>query len=129
MGLIVRTEPVGAKYMEGYPQLKEMLQKAGWLNFIEKFYGYHKEITKYFSRSFDGTKVEIGDIKFAVTKSYIAEATKLPRLGERWFQNKEFHSESWKVILRNPGMDVAVFRKGIPISALKNKWRSMLLIL
>ena len=26
-------------------------------------------------------------------------------------------------------MDVTVFRKGIPISTLKNKWRSMLLIL
>ena len=49
MGLIVRTEPVGAKYMEGYPQLKEMLKKAGWLNFIEKSDGYHKEITKYFA--------------------------------------------------------------------------------
>jgi len=34
MGLIVRSEPVGAKYMAGYPQLKEMLQKYGWLNFM-----------------------------------------------------------------------------------------------
>lgn len=88
MGLIIRAEPVGAKFMEGYPQLKEILQKAGWLNFIENFDGYHKEITKYFARSFNGTEVEIGDIKFVVTKSYIVEATKLPRLGERWFKKK-----------------------------------------
>lgn len=60
-----------------------MLQKAGWLNFIEKFDGYHKEIIKSFARSFDGTKVEIGDIKFAVTKSFIVEATELLRQGER----------------------------------------------
>ncbi len=106
-----------------------MLQKDVWFNFIEKFDGYHKDITKYFARSFDGIEVEIGDIKFAVTKSYIVEATKLPRFGERWFKNKEFHSESWKVIFRNLGMDVTVFRRGIPISALKNKWRIMLLIL
>ena len=46
-----------------------------------------------------------------------------------WFKNKEFHSESWKVILKNPGMDTSVFKKGIPNSALKNKWRNMLLIL
>ena len=109
MGLIVRAEPVGEIFMEGYPQLKEMLQKTGWQKFVENFDGYQKEITKSFARSFDGTEVEIGDIKFSVTKSYIAEATKLPRLGERWFKNKEFHSESWKVILRNPGMDVTVF--------------------
>lgn len=31
MGLIIRSEPTGEKYMEGYPQLKEMLQKVGWL--------------------------------------------------------------------------------------------------
>lgn len=115
--------------MEGFPQLKEMLQKAGWLNFIEKFDGFHKEIIKSFARWFDGTKVEIGDIKFAVIESYIAEATELPRHGERWFKNKEFHSESWKVILKNLGLDISVFRKGIPISTLKSKWRSMLLIL
>ena len=74
-------------------------------------------------------EVEIGDIKFVVTDSFIAEATELPRLGERWFKNKEFHDESWKVILKNLGMDTSVFRKGIPISALKGKWSSMLLIL
>lgn len=106
-----------------------MLQKARWLCFIEKFDGYHKEITKFFARSFDGMEVEIWDIKFAVTESFIAKATEFPRLGERWSKNKEFHDESWKVILKNPGMDVIVFRKGIPISTLKNKWSSMLLIL
>ena len=97
------------------------MQKVGWLNFIENFDGFHKKITKYFARSFAGTEVEIGDIKFEVIKSYIAEATELPRHGERCFKNKEFHSESWKVILRNLGMDVSMFRKGIPISALKSK--------
>ena len=88
MGLIVRTEPVGVKHMEGYPQLKGMLQKVVWLNFIDKFDCCHKEITKSFARSFDGTEVEIGDIKFAVTKSFIAEATELLRQGERWFKKK-----------------------------------------
>lgn len=52
-----------------------MLQKAGWLKFIEKFDGFHKEITKSFARSFYGTDVEIGDIKFAVAESFIIEAT------------------------------------------------------
>ena len=74
MGLIVRTEPIGVKYMEGYPQVRELLQQAGWLNFIENFDGFHKEITKSFSRSFDGTEVEIGDIKFIITESFLAEA-------------------------------------------------------
>ena len=75
MGLIVRIELVGVKYLEGYPQVRELLQQAGWLNFIEKFDGFHKEITKSFARSFDGAEVDIGDIKFTITKSFLAEAT------------------------------------------------------
>jgi hypothetical protein len=103
MGLIVITELVGFKYLEGYPQVRELLQQAGWLNFIEKIDGFHKEITKSFARSFDGAEVEIGDIKFTITKSFLAEAIELPRKGEWWFKNKEFHNESWKEILENLG--------------------------
>ena len=75
MGLIVRSDPVGTKYLEGYPQIKEMLQQAGWLQFLEKFNGFHKEVTKKFARSFNGAEVEIGDIKFTITEAFIAEAT------------------------------------------------------
>jgi len=88
MGLIIKLEPVGAKYMEGYPQLKEMLQKAGWLKFIENIDVFHKEITKSFARYFHGIEVEIGDNKFAVTKSFITEATELLTHGERWFKTR-----------------------------------------
>ena len=77
MGLIIRTEPVEAKYMEGYPQIKEMLQKVKWLKFIDKIDGFQKEITKYFVRYFYGTKVKIGEIKFSVTEAFIAEAKDL----------------------------------------------------
>lgn len=61
--------------------------------------------------------------------SFIVEATKLPRQGERWFKNKEFHNETWKQMLKKLGMDILVFRKGIPSTTLKNKWRNVLLIL
>lgn len=80
--------------MEGYPQLKGTLKKAGWLNFIMKFNGHHKEVTKTFARSFDGVEVEIGDIRFSVTESSISAATKLPKDGEMWFKNKEFNDEA-----------------------------------
>lgn len=90
MGLIVRIEPEGVKFMEGYPQLKSTLKKARWLQFIKKFKGHHKEVTKMFARSFNGAKVEIKDIKFPATESSIAAATELPQEGERWFKNKDF---------------------------------------
>ena len=96
MGLIVRTKLVGTKYLEGYTQVREMLQQAGWFQFFEKFSGFHKEVTKTFARSFKGAKVEIGDNKFTIIEASIVEATEFPRQGERWFKNREFHNEAWK---------------------------------
>ena len=129
MGLLLRAEPDGPKFMEAYPQLKSILRKARWLQFIQKFKGHNKEVTKTFARSFNGVEVEIGDIKFLVTEESIAAATKLPQEGERWFKNKNFDERAWRIILHNPGMDITIFKRGIPVSALEEKWTSLLFII
>ena len=54
MGRLLRVEPEGTKYLEGYPQVKDLLKKVKWLRFIQKFKGHNKEVTKAFERSFDG---------------------------------------------------------------------------
>ena len=115
--------------MEGYPQVKEMVQKAQWLEFVEKFDGFNKEVTKSFARAFDGIEVEIGDIKFIVTTSLIAKATKLSRVGEKWCKNMGIEGEEWKAFLKNPGMDITIFRKGTPSIALRGKWINLLLVI
>ena len=78
MGIFLRAEPEGPKFMEGYPQLKSILRKAWWLQFIQKFRGYNKEVTKTFARSFNGVEVEVGDLRFSITEASIAAAMELP---------------------------------------------------
>jgi len=129
MGFIVRTELAGKKFLEEYPQTKELLQKKKCLQFIEKINGFHRDVKKTFARSFDGNEAEIGDIKITITESMITEATKLPRNGEKWFKNRGINGEDRKVFLKNPNMDTTIFRKGISSTALKSKWRNVLLIL
>ena len=73
--------------------------------------------------------MEIGDLKFTVTEASIAAATELPQGGERWFKNRGIGDEAWRVILRDPGMDVTVFKKGIPVHVLKEEWASLLLVI
>ena len=90
MGPLLRGEPEGPKFMEGYPQLKSILRKAWWLEFIQKFRGQNREVTKTFAKSFNGVEVEVGDLKFSVTEASIAIAMKLPQEGEWWFKNKSF---------------------------------------
>ena len=90
MGKLLRVEPEGSKFLEGYPQVKDALQKANWLQCIKKFKGYHREVTKTFAHSFKekDNQVEIGDLKFTVTENSLAQATSLPQTGERWFKNR-----------------------------------------
>ena len=81
---------------------------------MEKFDGFHKEVTKNFARVFDGVEVEIGDIKFTV---------------EKWFKNRGIKGDERRVSLKKPNMDITIFRKGIPSSELKSKWRNFLVII
>ena len=106
-----------------------MLKKAKWLRFIQKFKGYHREVTKAFAKSFDGLEVELGDLKFTVTEASIVAAIELPQGGEHWFKNRGIGDEAWRVILWDPGMDVTVFKKGIPVHVLKEEWASLLLVI
>lgn len=129
MGVIVITQPTWKKFLEGHPQITKLLHKVKWLEFIEKLDGFHKEVSNSFSRDFDGLEVEIGDIKFTVTKSFIAQATRLSRIGEFIFKNRGIEREDWKVFLKKMSMNTTIFKKGIPSMTLKSKWRNLLLII
>jgi len=129
MGKLLRAEPEGSKYLEGYPQTKELLKKARWLRFIQKFKGHNKEVTKDFARSFDGQTVEIGNLKLTVTETIVTTATGLPQEGERWFKNKSVDDQTWRIMLQNQGMDTTVFTRGILVHALKEEWSSLLLVI
>ena len=128
MGKLLRAEPEGSKFLEGYPQVKDALQKANWLQCIQKFKGYHREVTKAFARSFKDNQVEIGDLKFTITEGSLAQATSLPQTGERWFKNRSVEDHQWKQILKNPGMDTSIFTKGIPVNLVKEEWTALLLL-
>lgn len=129
MGRLLGAEPKGLKYLEDYPQANDLLKKAKWLHFIQKFKGHNKKVTKAFARSFNDQMVEIGDLKVTVTEEIVAAATDLPQEGERWFKNKSVGEHAWRIMLRNPSMDVTMFIKGIPIHALEEEWASLLLII
>lgn len=129
MERLLRAELEGPKFLEGYPQVKDLLKKEKWLHFIQKFKGHDKEVTKSFTQSFNSQMVEIGDLNFTVTKASVAASTDLPQEGKHWFKIKNVDEQAWRIMLRNPGMDITVFTKGILVHALKEEWASLLLII
>ena len=50
-------------------------------------------------------------------------------MGERWFKNKNFDERACRIILCNLDMDITIFKRGIPVSALEEKWTSLLSII
>ena len=92
---MLRAEPEGPNFMEGYPQLKNILKKARWLQFIQKFRGYNKEVTNTFARYFNGVEVEVGDLKFSVTEASITVVTDSHRKGNGGSKTKN--------LMRRPG--------------------------
>ena len=129
MGVIIRSKSDGAKFLEGYPQVRQLLQQERWTEFVEKFDGHEKEVKKSFARAYDGIEAEIGDMKLVLTNSFVEKATRFPRIRESWFKNRKIEEKECKFFLQNPGMDIYVLKKGIPITTLNNKWRNLIFII
>ena len=121
MGVIIRHEPKGVKFMTAYPKVIKKLQKIGWLNFFEKFEGYDTEFTRALPREFDGVEAESGEIRLKVTETLLSKATWLSSIDENWFKCQKLKDESWKSFLQNQNMELSTFIKGIPVYAFKMK--------
>ena len=59
----------------------------------------------------------------------MAEVTILPKNGEIWFKNRKNKENDFIHFLREPGMDISIFKKGIMVTKLKQKWRNLLLVI
>ena len=57
----------------------------GWFSFFERVKGYNVEVTKYFAKNYTNSSVNFQTMKFELNEGSIAEATRLPVEGERWF--------------------------------------------
>lgn len=67
MGIVIRTIPIGRKFLEAYPKCKIQLQKLVWLKFFEKFQGGDVEVTKGFAKASGGVEVDISNMRLKVT--------------------------------------------------------------
>jgi hypothetical protein len=53
-----------------------------------------------FSFSFDGKKTHVGSLTFEVSEESIDAATKLPRMGDRWFKNHQLSRSSYNRVFK-----------------------------
>ena len=54
MAPVVRFELCVVEYLDGYNECVEPVTKAGWIPFMQIFFGFNITVTKEFSLAFDG---------------------------------------------------------------------------
>ena len=86
MSPLNRFEISGSELIDANQEVAKKFEKMGWENFFRCFDGHHVEITKMFAMNFEDDRVQIGGFEFVINEDKIAEATKLPQVGERWFK-------------------------------------------
>ena len=79
-----------------------MLMDKGYHYLFERVRGYNVEVTKYFSKNYVGSSIKLQTLGFELNEGLIAEATRFPIEGERWFKNNMFKIMWKKNVLTRP---------------------------
>ena len=80
-GAIIRTEPQDLVLFEDDPTFRASFEQVGCMDFWQKYHGFNQKVTKYFALHFDGVKMKVGDLEFAVTPQTISTPTGIPCTG------------------------------------------------
>ena len=128
MAPLSRFEISGPELVEVDEKVALLFKKIGWGQFFRCFSGHNAEVTKQFAMNFRENVAQIGDVKFIIDEDKIAEATKLPQTGERWFKGGKVEKKKCRSLLL-PLPANAKLKIGVSVKFLKPEWRAFYEIL
>ena len=99
MAPLSRFEISGSNLIEADEKVSLLFEKIGWGQFFRCFSGHNAEVTKLFALSLKENVAQIGDFQFIIDEDKIAEATKLPQTGERWFKGGKVNKKKCQSLL------------------------------
>jgi hypothetical protein len=83
-----------------FTQCREVFLRVGWGPFLSILQGHDDDLSMKFVVGFDGEISHLGSLNFAVIEESIVVATKLPRMGERWFKNHQLSRSSYNRVFK-----------------------------
>jgi hypothetical protein len=83
-----------------FAQCMEVFLHAGWGSFLSSLQGHDDDLSMQFAVGFDDKITHVGSLNFAVTEESIVVATKLPRMGDRWFKNHQLSRLSYNRVFK-----------------------------
>ena len=72
MAPVSRFELIGDEYLHAAPECREVIIRAGWLGFLQKFSGFNVVVSKSFAESFDGVNGHVGNVELRMTEEFIS---------------------------------------------------------
>jgi hypothetical protein len=82
---------------------------ACWLGpFLSSLQGHDDGLSMQFAVGFDGKIAHVGSFNFVVTEESIVAATKLPRMGDRWFKNHQLPRLSYNRVFKPEFKSISV---------------------
>ena len=94
-----------------FAQCREVFLHVGWGPFLSSLQGHDDGLSMQFAVGFDGKIAHVGSLNFAVTEESIVAATKLPRMGDRWFKNHQLPRSSYNGVFK-PKFEIILGAKG-----------------
>jgi hypothetical protein len=84
-----------------FAQCKKVFLCMGWGPFLSNLQCHDDDISMQFSLGFDGKTTRMGSLSFEVSEESIVAATKLPRMGDRWFKNHQLSRSSYNRVFKS----------------------------
>ena len=121
-GPALKQELGDTSYLEAHPKVCKLFQEVGCYKFCEKIQGFHQQVAKDFSLSFDVSKAVKGKEEFLIDETLVSEVTELPSTSEKWFKKLSVAVKYRNQFLENKYQDVD-WSKGVPREWIKKKWK------
>jgi hypothetical protein len=109
-----RYEPSSSSDLFSIPKFAQCIEVflcAGWGPFLSNLQGHDGVLFMQFSLGLEGKKTHVGSLTFEVLEESIFVATKLPRMGDRWFKNHQFSRSIYNRVFK-PEFEIILGEKG-----------------
>ena len=88
MGPPIGYEPSNLDALSVNRVVEDIFQKVGWIGYFQRLNGFHEETTFQFSMNMNGEYSVITGLRVDASEWAIAEAKRLPQIGNHWFFRK-----------------------------------------
>ena len=119
-GTVNRHEPATLALLEQFPEVYQIFQDAGWLQYFQRLGGFSDQEALEFSLNLTTGHSMVAGQRISVTEADIAAVTGLPRTGLRWYNRKaSLHTQNDFLL---PGEVLTPKGRGMALTSLPEPW-------